>query len=129
MSAVLDQALTTDGAAGRRHDDAFARALRGFGPVGLAAFLIIYFGNAIVQPLTALLVLVWAWRSGTSWRDLGIVRPRNWPLVIAGGIALGITFKLLMKALVTTILAALATWGIDWLLASGVVDFRGPPPS
>ena len=37
--------------------------------------------------------------------------------------------RLLLKALVTTILAALATWGIDWLLASGVVDFRGPPPS
>ena len=36
---------------------------------------------------------------------------------------------LLMKALVTTILAALATWGIDWLLTSGLVDFRGPPPS
>ena len=36
---------------------------------------------------------------------------------------------LLVKALVTTVLAALATWGIGWLLASGLVDFRVPPPS
>ena len=35
---------------------------------------------------------------------------------------------LLVKALATTVLAALATWGIVWLLGSGLIEFRGPPP-
>lgn len=35
---------------------------------------------------------------------------------------------LLVKALVTTVLAGLATWGIDWLYGSGLIDFRPAPP-
>lgn len=104
MSALLDHAAPPEGIVPR--DDAFARALRGFGPVGLAAFLLVYFGNTIVQPLTAALVLLWAWRSRTPWRDLGLARPRSWLLVLAGGIAFGAGFKLLMKALVMPLVGA-----------------------
>ena len=32
--------------------------------------------------------------------------------------------RLLHKALITTVLAALATWGIAWIIASGIVDIR-----
>ena len=32
--------------------------------------------------------------------------------------------RLLIKALVATVLAGLATWGIAWFLASGLVDLR-----
>ena len=32
--------------------------------------------------------------------------------------------RLLLKALITTVLAALATWGIAWFIASGIVDIR-----
>jgi predicted secreted protein len=32
--------------------------------------------------------------------------------------------RLLLKALITTGLAALATWGIGWFIASGLVDLR-----
>ena len=32
--------------------------------------------------------------------------------------------RLLLKALITTVLAALATWGIAWFIASGIVDLR-----
>ena len=35
--------------------------------------------------------------------------------------------RLLLKALVTTVLAALATWGIGWLIGSGLVDLRPRP--
>ena len=34
---------------------------------------------------------------------------------------------LLLKVLGTTVVAALATWGIAWALGSGLVDFRPPP--
>jgi membrane protease YdiL (CAAX protease family) len=105
MTAAFEQAGTADAAVGG-NDDYFARELRGFGPVGLAAFVTIYFGNLVFAPLTALLVLAWAWRSRTPWRDIGFGRPRSWLLVIVGGIAAGIAFKLLMKALVMPLLGA-----------------------
>src|SRR5688572_16611668 len=84
--------------------DEFAAALRGFGAVGLLAWVVIYFGNALFAPLTALLVLAWAWRSGTPWREIGFARPRSWIAVLAGGILFGIAFKLVMKALVMPLL-------------------------
>ena len=34
---------------------------------------------------------------------------------------------LLLKVLATTVVAALATWGIAWALGSGLVDFRPAP--
>lgn len=90
----------------RRFDDKTARALRGFGAAGLAAVAIVYLGNALVEPLGALLVLAWAWRSGTPWRELGFARPRSWLLAVAGGMALGVALKLLLKALLLPALGA-----------------------
>jgi len=34
--------------------------------------------------------------------------------------------RLLVKALATTVLAALATWGIAWLIASDLIQIRPP---
>lgn len=90
----------------RRRDDSFARSLRGFGLIGQLAIIVIYFGNALIEPLSALLVLLWAWRSGTPWREIGFSRPPSWLLAIAGGIAFGIALKLFMKALVMPALGA-----------------------
>jgi hypothetical protein len=59
-------------------DDWFAEGLRGFGPLGILAILVILAGNAIFVPLSALLVLVWAQWSRTPWRDIGYVRPGSW---------------------------------------------------
>jgi hypothetical protein len=92
--------------------DPFAEALRGFGPLGIAAILVILLtGNVTVGgmatlPVGATLVLVWAWRSGTPWREIGYVRPRSWPATVAGGILFGGTLKLLMKAVVMPLLGA-----------------------
>src|SRR5438067_1530397 len=49
--------------------DRFAAALRGFGPIGLLAILIILAVNAIIVPLGAVLVLVWAPLSRTPGGD------------------------------------------------------------
>jgi membrane protease YdiL (CAAX protease family) len=87
-------------------DDPFAAALRGFGPIGLLAILAILAGNAIVAPLSAMLALLWAHRSRTPWRDIGLVRPRSWIGGLALGLAFGIGLKLAMKALVMPLLGA-----------------------
>jgi membrane protease YdiL (CAAX protease family) len=86
--------------------DPFAASLRGFGPLGLAAIVVILAGNAVALPLSAVLVLVWAWRSQTPWREIGYVRPRSWIGSLAVGIAFGIAFKFLMKAIVMPLLGA-----------------------
>jgi CAAX protease family protein len=87
-------------------DDPFARALRGFGPVGILAIVIILAGNFLFAPLSAVLVLVWVWRSHTPWREIGYVRPKNWIATVAGGVALGVALKLLMKSIVMPLLGA-----------------------
>jgi membrane protease YdiL (CAAX protease family) len=74
--------------------------LRGFGPVGLLAILVILAGNAIAIPLSAILVLVWVRASHTPWRDIGYARPRSWLVTVAAGIVFGVAFKFLMKAIV-----------------------------
>jgi membrane protease YdiL (CAAX protease family) len=86
-------------------DDPIAASLRGFGPLGLSAFLLIVL-TSVFQPLSAILVLVWAWRSHTPWQDIGYVRPRSWLGTLAVGIVFGCVFKLLSKAIVMPLLGA-----------------------
>ena len=93
-------------ATGNGHGDAFAARLRGFGPIGLLAIVVILAGNLVVAPLSAALVLAWAWRSDTPWRTIGYVRPRRWWASLAVGVALGLTLKLVMKAVVMPLLGA-----------------------
>src|SRR5438309_594699 len=80
-------------------DDPVATGLRGFGPLGLLAILVIVL-TSFIKPLSAILVLLWAWRSHTPWREIGYVRPRSWIGTLAAGIVFGCAFKLLMKAIV-----------------------------
>jgi membrane protease YdiL (CAAX protease family) len=87
-------------------DDRFAESLRGFGPLGIVAILVILAGNALFAPLSAILVLVWAWRSRTPWHEIGYVRPRGWIRALAMGLVFGIAFKFLMKAIVMPLFGA-----------------------
>ena len=87
--------------------DRVAAGLRGFGPLGiLATLVIILVGNYPVAPASALLVLVWVRWSRTPWREIGYVRPTSWIVDLAVGIAFGIAFKFLMKAIVMPLLGA-----------------------
>ena len=86
--------------------DPIAARLRGFGPIGLLAILIILGGNFIMAPLSAILVLIWVKLSRTPWREIGYVRPRSWLKAIVIGIVLGIGLKFTMKALVMPLLGA-----------------------
>ena len=90
----------------RAPDDDLASRLRGFGPVGLFAIAVILAGNLIVVPLSAVLVLAWAWRSRTPWHEIGYVKPRNWIRDLILGVAFGIAFKILMKSVVMPLLGA-----------------------
>jgi membrane protease YdiL (CAAX protease family) len=87
-------------------DDRFAARLRGFGPIGILAIVIVFAGNFIIAPLSAILVLVWARLSHTPWRKIGYVRPKSWIRGLAIGIIFGIAFKFLMKAIVMPLLGA-----------------------
>ena len=91
--------------------DRLAADLRGFGPFGIVTILVIVLsGNVnlgnVVVPVGAILVLVWARWSRTPWRDIGYVRPKNWTGTLAVGLAFGIAFKFLLKAIVMPLLGA-----------------------
>ncbi len=81
-------------------DDRWAASLRGFGPVGLLAMLVILSGNLIQAPLSALLVLAWCHRSRTPWRDIGYFQPGHWWRDALLGIAGGLALRLLMQVIV-----------------------------
>src|SRR5262245_61967379 len=85
---------------------AVAARLRGFGPLGSASILVILAGNVLFLPLSAILVLLWAWLSQTPWREIGYARPVNWMRSLAVGIPVGCAFKILMKAIVMPLLGA-----------------------
>src|SRR5262245_39432766 len=86
-----------------RTDDRVVTSLRGFGILGIAFIILVL----LVGPLIgASLVLLWAWRTRTPWRELGFVRPRSWVLTIFGGVVAGVALKLLMKAVVMPLLGA-----------------------
>jgi membrane protease YdiL (CAAX protease family) len=79
-----------------------AASLRGFGPLGILAGLVILLGGDI----GALLALAWARATRTPWRDLGLARPRNWFRTLAVGMVSGCALKFLMKAIVMPLLGA-----------------------
>jgi CAAX protease family protein len=83
--------------------------LRRFGPIGILAILLILAGNLLFVPLSALLVLLWARLSETPWRDIGFVRPRSWVVTALIGIVVGVSGKVILKALVMPLLGAPAT--------------------
>lgn len=91
--------------------EGFAARLRGFGPIGIAAIVIVGLAGVVVVgrvaiPLGGLLVLAWARWSGTPWRAIGYVRPKSWIAELVLGIAFGVALKLLTKALVMPLLGA-----------------------
>lgn len=87
-----------------KNDDRWAARLRGFGPAGIIATVLIPFAGTPL--IGAVLVLVWAQLSRTPLREIGYVPPRSWTGTIVGGIAFGVAFKLVMKTLVMPLLGA-----------------------
>lgn len=85
--------------------DLEAAELRGFGPLGILAILIILAGN-FFAPLSAILVLVWVGLSRTPWGEIGFVRPDSWVRTAAIGVAFGVALKFLMKMIVMPLLGA-----------------------
>jgi membrane protease YdiL (CAAX protease family) len=101
---MSDAALTTNSGS-PLPQDRFAFGLRGFGPLGILAVLVIAAGQ-LVPPLSSVLVLVWTKLSRTPWREIGYVRPKSWIGSLLVGVAFGILFKFLMKAIVMPLLGA-----------------------
>ena len=99
-----------------RSEDHLARELRGFGPLGIIAILVILLTNHIfigsiggmpvAIPVGAILALIWAKRSHTPWHAIGYVWPRHWVVSLGFGVAFGIAFKFAMKAMVMPLFGA-----------------------
>ena len=108
MSAVSNNVASPGGADDppRETDDRLAARLRGFGPLGILAILVILPADFLFNPLSALLVLVWARLSRTPWHELGFVRPKSWLRAVLLGLVFGAVFKLVLKALVMPLLGA-----------------------
>ena len=97
---------TSPPAANCREQQVFAARLRGFGPLGLLAIAIVLAGALVNGLVAATLVVLWVVLSKTSWREIGYVRPGNYAVTIAGGVAFGAALKLLLKAVVMPLLGA-----------------------
>lgn len=98
--------MTADPPGVRAPDDPLAAKLRGFGPVGVLAMVVVVAFAPILEPFGVLPALWWVHRSQTPWRELGFVRPGSWIATVAVGIAFGTAFKLLMKSIVMPLLHA-----------------------
>jgi membrane protease YdiL (CAAX protease family) len=90
----------------RAVDDSLARKLRGFGPVGVLAFVVIAALGPVLEPLGTILVLAWVRASRTSWREIGFVGPKSWVRTTILGIVCGCALKLVLKAVVMPLLNA-----------------------
>ena len=92
-------------------DGGLAGELRGFGPLGILAILLILLtGNIsfgkVMLPVGALLTLLWVRLSRTPWREIGYVRPSSWTGAAVVGIAFGFSLKFLLKAIVLPLFGA-----------------------
>lgn len=83
-----------------------AERARGRGPIAWLTAIVIFLGNALFAPVSAILVLLWRSWTRTPWRDLGFVRPRSWVRTIVVGVLAGVALKLLMKSVVMPLLGA-----------------------
>jgi membrane protease YdiL (CAAX protease family) len=90
----------------RTEDEAFADKLRGFGPLGVLAFVVIAAIGPVLEPLGTVLVLAWVNASHTSWREIGFVRPKHWGRITIFGVVFGCTLKIVLKAFVMPLLGA-----------------------
>jgi hypothetical protein len=59
MDESVESPRMPDQIPGTLVNDRFDARVRGFGPIGILAILIILAGNFIITPLSAILVLVW----------------------------------------------------------------------
>lgn len=86
--------------------------LRGFGPLGILAILVIVLaghvsvGGMAVLPVGGLLALLWVRLSRTPWREIGYVRPTSWIRTVAIGVLLGVALKFLTKIIILPLLGA-----------------------
>jgi len=86
--------------------DSVPAQLRGFEPLGVLAILAILVGSVFGPPVSAVLVLVWAYVAELPLRDLGLAVPADWGRSLVLALLGGIFLKLVAKAIVMPLLGA-----------------------
>jgi membrane protease YdiL (CAAX protease family) len=81
-----------------------AEKLRGFGPLGAFAALIVLAFGPVLEPFNSIPFLAWVHYSQTPWSEVGLARPRNWIATAAAGIGFGVALKIAMKSIVMPLL-------------------------
>ena len=116
-------------------NDRVVTGLRGFGPLGILAILVILVGFAASTPLSAILVLVWTRLSHTPWREIGYVRPPSWIGSVMVGLVFGVAFKFAMKAILMPLLGVVTSslplyysfgpdlWNVGWKSGQSIILF------
>jgi len=84
---------------------------RRVGPVDVVAMLVIVLSGTVsvgrvAVPIGGLLVLAWARWSGTPWHEIGFAQPGSWIASLTLGVAGGIAFKFMMKAIIMPLFGA-----------------------
>jgi membrane protease YdiL (CAAX protease family) len=105
-AARYPAAVLREASAIRTVDEPLARKLRGFGPLGVLTFVVIAALGPVLEPLGAVLVVVWARNSQTSWREIGFVRPKSWVRAMIFGVVFGCALKFVLKTIVMPLLGA-----------------------
>ncbi len=110
--------------AGTRTPNPTASGLRGFGPLGLVAIVVILLAGSVgVLPVGALLTLGWARLSGTP--DPGFTAPRRWAATAPLAMLFGAALKLILKCAVMPLLGAPAVNAADHWLAGNTAALPG----
>lgn len=87
-------------------DQRVAASLKGFGVLGVVAFVLIVTAALAAPFIAATVILIWAWLSYTPVAEIGLKRPKSWVSAILIGAICGVALKLVLKSVVLPYLGA-----------------------
>ena len=104
-------------------DQRVAASLKGFGVLGIIAFVLIVVAALAGPFIAAIFILIWAWLSYTPVAEIGLKRPKSWLSAILIGAICGVTLKLLLKSVVLPYLGAPETNAAFQFLRGNTQEF------
>lgn len=104
-------------------DERVAARLKGFGALGIVAFVLIVVAALAAPFIAAIFILIWAWLSYTPVAEIGLKRPKSWVSAILIGAICGVALKLVLKSVVLPYLGAPETNAAFQFLRGNTQEF------